>query len=228
MISFFNKNDFFFKHIRNSNKQMSWEKYIFSEIPENIYENNKNKIIYPEKEDIFNAFHYCPEDNLKVVIIGQDCYYNDNQAIGLCFAVPNETKKPPSLLNIHKEIIDDIGKIETDNTLKSWAEQGVLLLNCSLTVEKKKPGSHIKYWRKFTNQIIYDIAHENENIVFCLWGNFAKSKANIISASCNNHLILEASHPSPLSANKGGWFGCKHFSKINTFLQNNGKTPIKW
>lgn len=210
---------------------MDW-KQLFKDIDINSNDilnqiHQTNAIIYPKFEDTFKSFHMCPLEQLKVVIIGQDCYHGPNQATGLSFAVPIQEKIPPSLRNILKEIKSDIGQYNTNIDLEHWAKQGVLLLNSSLTVENKKPGSHIKQWKEFTDNIIYQISLNKSHIVFCLWGNYAKSKEKLIQNK-DSHLILTASHPSPLSANKGGWFGNKHFSTINQFLSQKYNTQINW
>jgi uracil-DNA glycosylase len=195
------------------------------EFTENAYQNS---ICYPKKEHIFSAFNACDFDEIKVVIIGQDPYHGVNQANGLCFSVNDGVKIPPSLVNIFREIKDDIGKtMPISGNLESWSKQGVLLLNSVLTVEEGKAGSHQnKGWEKFTNGVIQKISELKQNIVFLLWGNYAIKKGSVIDAS--KHIILTSGHPSPLSANRGFWFGNKHFSKTNDYLISIGKTPIKW
>jgi len=190
-------------------------------------EKDAGKNIFPPESLIFNALDLVSERNLKVVILGQDPYHGAGQANGLAFSVNTGQKIPPSLRNIFKELYDDIGApIPNHGDLTAWAKQGVLLLNSVLTVEEGKPGSHQhKGWEKFTDNIIQNISDENEGIVFMLWGNYAKSKSNLINA--NKHLILEAAHPSPLSAYQG-FFQCKHFSKTNNYLMSIGKKPIEW
>lgn len=185
--------------------------------------------IYPPKHLIFNAFNYFNINDLKVVIIGQDCYHGPEQATGLSFSVPKHIKIPPSLKNIYKELHKDEDiefLIPTHGDLENWAKQGILLLNCALTVRQKSPLSHMKYWKNFTDCIIKYISENCTNIVFLLWGTFSKSKKKLINL--DNHHILEAHHPSPLSANRGGWFGCKHFSKTNKILDSLNKTVIDW
>lgn len=188
-----------------------------------------NTICYPPKEAVFNAFKYCSFNDLKVVIIGQDPYHGKGQANGLCFSYLGEKRFPPSLKNIYKEIISDLG-IDMPNSngdLSSWAKQGVLLLNATLTVEESKPNSHQTYgWMDFTDQVIQKISEEKENVVFLLWGGFAQKKVKLIDE--NKHLVLKATHPSPLGANKGGWFGCKHFSKTNKYLQSIDVKEVDW
>jgi uracil-DNA glycosylase len=194
-----------------------------------LQELKKNKIIfYPRGEQIFNAFNLTPFDKVKVVILGQDPYHGPNQAHGLCFSVPNSVKPPPSLVNIFKELQNDIGKIINpgNGNLEYWAKQGVFLLNTTLTVEQSKPLSHQNYgWGEFTDKVISVINNHLENIVFILWGAFAQSKKNLIDS--NKHLILTAPHPSPLSAHRG-FFGSKPFSQTNTFLQSKQIDKIKW
>ena len=194
-----------------------------------LQELKKDKIIfYPRGEQIFNAFNLTPFDKVKVVILGQDPYHGPNQAHGLCFSVPNSVKPPPSLVNIFKELQSDIGEIINpgNGNLEHWAEQGVFLLNTTLTVEQSKPLSHQNYgWGEFTDKVISVIDNHLENIVFILWGAFAQSKKNLIDSK--KHLILTAPHPSPLSAHRG-FFGSKPFSQTNTFLQSKQIDKIKW
>jgi uracil-DNA glycosylase len=183
--------------------------------------------VYPPAELIFNAFNCCPYHSVRVVIIGQDPYHNPHQSHGLSFSVPDGVKLPPSLQNIYKEINHDLGKERPrSGNLERWAKQGVLLLNATLTVLENKPGSHQgKGWEEFTDAVIRTISQDKQNVVFLLWGNYARSKAALIDGS--THLILEAPHPSPLSA-RTGFFGCKHFSQANTYLTAHGYTPIDW
>lgn len=185
------------------------------------------KLIFPPKEQILKAFEYCPLDKLKVVILGQDPYHHPNQAHGLSFSVPDGVKIPPSLRNIYKTLHDDLSMpIPLSGNLTPWAKQGVLLLNVILTVNAYEPASHRKIgWEAFTDAIIRAISEQKEHVVFMLWGNFARSKASLIDPE--KHLILEAPHPSPLSAHQG-FFTCKHFSKCNAYLTANGKPPIDW
>ena len=194
-----------------------------------LQELKKNKIIfYPRGEQIFNAFNLTPFDKVKVVILGQDPYHGPNQAHGLCFSVPNSVKPPPSLVNIFKELQNDIGKIinPENGNLEYLAKQGVFLLNTTLTVEQSKPLSHQNYgWGEFTDKVISVIDNHLENIVFILLGAFAQSKKNLIDSK--KHLILTAPHPSPLSAHRG-FFGSKPFSKTNTFLQSKQIDKIIW
>ena len=184
---------------------------------------------YPKGSEIFNAFDCCPINKLKVVIIGQDPYHGINQANGLCFSVNKGISHPPSLINILKEIEDDLNfKFESNNgDLSKWANQGVMLLNATLTVREALAGSHQnKGWEIFTDKVIEIISNETNNTVFLLWGSFAKKKRKLIDVS--KHKILESGHPSPLSANRGYWFGNKHFSKCNEYLDSYGKKKIDW
>ena len=184
------------------------------------------KKIYPAARNIFNAFNLCPIDKVKVVIIGQDPYHEPGQAHGLCFSVPNGITPPPSLVNIYKEIQDDLGRpSSTKGDLTHWAEQGVLLLNSTLTVQAHLAASHAgKGWEQFTDAVIAALS-QRKNIVYMLWGSYAQKKAALVDTSQN--LVLKSVHPSPLSAYRG-FFGCRHFSKANEYLQNVGKTPIDW
>ena len=185
------------------------------------------KIIYPPGSLIFNAFENTPFDKVKVVILGQDPYHNSGEAMGLSFSVPKGVRIPPSLQNIYKEIKADLGlPIPTHGDLTNWAQQGVFLLNAMLTVENVgKASSHQNTgWQLFTDAVIKKLSNERNGIVFMLWGNFARKKAAFIDAS--KHLILEAAHPSPLAG--GAFFGSKHFSKANQYLQQHGQTPIDW
>lgn len=184
------------------------------------------KTIYPAPQNIFNAFDLCPIDQVKVVIIGQDPYHEPGQAHGLCFSVLPPTKVPPSLVNIYKEIEADLGrKSVTNGDLTYWARQGVLLLNSTLTVQAHMAGSHFgKGWEEFTDSVIRAIS-QRDNIVYMLWGSYAQKKAAFVNKEKN--LILTSVHPSPLSAYRG-FFGCKHFSRANQYLQQNGKSPIEW
>ena len=182
--------------------------------------------IFPPSDQIFAALYETSLDDTKVVIIGQDPYHKINQAHGLSFSVNPEINIPPSLVNIYKELEDDLGcKAPTQGFLMSWAKQGVLLLNSILSVEEGKPGSHAnKGWEQFTDRLI-EVLNNRNDLIFILWGNYAATKGNKIDRK--KHLVLKASHPSPLSSHKG-FFGCKHFSKTNNYLIKKGKTPINW
>jgi uracil-DNA glycosylase len=185
------------------------------------------KIIYPPGALMFNAFEKTPFNHVKVVLLGQDPYHNPGQAHGLSFSVPNGVVKPPSLINIFKELQSDLGIIPSANgNLEKWAVQGVLLLNASLTVRKNEPGSHSKIgWIDFTDAVIRKISEEKKGVVFLLWGRFAQDKQVLIDET--KHHVLKAAHPSPFSADKG-FFGCRHFSKANEFLMQEGLQPIDW
>jgi uracil-DNA glycosylase len=193
-----------------------------------LEEKTNNNIIYPSNNFIFNAFNQTPFEQVKVVIIGQDPYHGNNQAHGLSFSVRDGIEHPPSLKNIFKEIEQDLNiKYPKSGDLTPWAKQGVLLLNASLTVRKAEANSHQNIgWQKFTDHVIELLSEKRENIVFLLWGGFAKKKGNKINAS--KHHILTTGHPSPLSANRGFWFGNKHFSKTNQILSTLGQSEINW
>ena len=200
----------------------------FKELSDFVREEYKNKKVFPKPQDIFKAFWLTPFSEVKVVILGQDPYHDVGQAHGLCFSVPEGKNPPPSLKNIYKEIASDL-KIKKDSTsgnLEIWAKQGVFLLNAILSVVAHTPASHKdKGWEDFTDTVIKIISDKHENIVFMLWGNYARSKKNLIDSS--KHLILEAPHPSPFSAHSG-FFGCQHFSKCNQYLEKHGKKAIDW
>ena len=183
--------------------------------------------IYPRAANIFRAFDKCPLDSLKVVIIGQDPYHEEGQANGLCFSVNDGVKFPPSLQNIFAEIKNDLGKpIPTSGNLDRWAKQGVLLLNSVLTVRAHAAASHAnKGWEQFTDSVVRTIAENKENVVYMLWGNYAQKKGSIVDPTRN--CILKSAHPSPLSVYRG-FFGCRHFSQANAYLESVGKAPIEW
>ena len=186
------------------------------------------KEIYPKSSEIFNAFNHCDFNEVKVVIIGQDPYHGKGQANGLCFSVNNNIPKPPSLVNIFKELEDDLSKkIDTENgNLERWARQGVFLLNSTLTVEKNKPMSHSSIgWDIFTDKVIEILNKDSENLVFILWGNHAQKKIEKINIS--NHMIIKSVHPSPLSAHRG-FFGSKPFTKTNNYLKSKNISEINW
>ena len=205
------------------------EKAYFRKLEEFLDNEYKNKVIYPPRDLVFNAFSLCPLDKIKVVIIGQDPYHEPEQAMGLSFSVPSTCKVPPSLKNIYKEIEDDCNEIffNKDGDLTYLASQGVLLLNSILTVEKGKPLSHnIKEYEELYHNILKELDELDYPLVFMLWGGNAKKQSVYLKNP--KHLVLCANHPSPLSANRGGFFGCKHFSKANQFLTQNGIEPITW
>ena len=183
---------------------------------------------YPPGPQIFNAFNLCPFESVRVVIIGQDPYHEAGQAMGLSFSVPDGVAMPPSLQNIFKEIQGDLGiGVPQSGNLTRWAEQGVLLLNATLTVRAHQAGSHQRHgWERFTDAAISRLSEGRDHLVFILWGGYARSKASLIDRS--RHLVLESVHPSPLSANRGGWFGNHHFSRCNEYLAGHGMDPINW
>lgn len=204
-----------------------YQKDYFKKLIEFVKVEYKSKTIYPKQNEIFNAFRYTDFDNCKVVILGQDPYHGPNQAEGLSFSVKNEVLKPPSLQNIFKELESDL-KIQfpKHNSLKPWAQQGVLLLNAVLTVEEHKPTSHKdKGWENFTDNIIKIINKKETPVVFILWGSYAKNKKELITNP--KHLIIESAHPSPFSA-RNGFFGSKPFSRTNEFLKKNNIKEIDW
>ena len=219
------------------NLESSWQKVLKSELDkeyfktlmQNVENDYKLNVCYPPKELLFEAFNQCLFKDIKVVILGQDPYHGKNEANGLCFSVNNDIKIPPSLKNIFKEISNDLDTIfiPTSGNLLHWAQQGVLLLNATLSVKENNAGSHHKLgWEQFTDAVIKLLSDEKSNLVFLLWGNFAIKKGKKIDRT--KHLILETGHPSPLSANQGKWFGNKHFSKTNNYLKLAGKKEIIW
>ena len=205
-----------------------FEKPYFSKLIEFVKTEYSSTKIYPPGKFIFHAFDKCTFDNTKVVILGQDPYHGYNQANGLSFSVNDGIAIPPSLQNIFKEIRDDLGNpIPKSGNLERWAEQGVLLLNSTLTVRSGEAGSHQKKgWETFTDAVIKGVSDQKENVVFMLWGKYAQDKGAVIDTS--KHLILKAKHPSPMAANYGGWFGTKHFSQANDYLNSKGLDPINW
>ncbi len=205
-----------------------FEKPYFRQIIEHLKtEKEQGKVIYPPGSLIFNAFEQTPFDKVKVVLLGQDPYHGAKQAMGLSFSVPDGVNKPPSLLNIFKELHDDVGvPFPKTGNLTPWAQQGVLLLNAALTVRAADANSHAKIgWHDFTNTVIQKVSQLKENIVFLLWGKFAQEKQELIDVK--KHHILKAAHPSPFAADKG-FFGCRHFSKTNDFLMSKGIEPVDW
>ena len=204
-----------------------FEKDYFARLTDFVREEYKTGTIYPPGRLIFNAFNLCPFNQTKVVIIGQDPYHGPGQAHGLCFSVNEGIAFPPSLQNIFKEIQSDLGKpIPTNGDLTRWANQGVLLLNATLTVRAHQAGSHQRHgWEEFTDSAIRILAEKRENLVFILWGAYAQKKGAFINR--DKHLVLTSAHPSPLSA-YNGFFGNKHFSRANEYLISHGITPINW
>ncbi len=205
-----------------------WQQPYFEQLTQFVREEYRTKQIFPPGRQIFAAFDATPFDQVKVVILGQDPYHGPGQANGLCFSVNDGVPYPPSLVNIFKEVHDDTGApIPTSGNLTRWARQGVLMLNATLTVEAHRAGSHQgKGWEQFTDAAIAALATRRRGLVFMLWGNYAKQKGRFINRL--DHLVLTAAHPSPLSANRGGWFGCHHFSQANAYLQRQGLAPIQW
>lgn len=214
----------------------SWKKYLQPEFETSYFKNlmsfvdeeYENYQCFPKATEIFNAFNHCCFEDVKVVIIGQDPYHDVGQANGLCFSVNDGIKHPPSLVNIFKELESDLEiPYPTSGNLMPWAEQGVLLLNATLTVRAHQAGSHQKKgWELFTDSVINIISKEKRDVIFLLWGGFAKKKIKLIDTK--KHIVLESGHPSPLSANRGYWFGNKHFSKTNFLLEQVGQNPIAW
>ena len=204
-----------------------FEKPYFQALAAQLHqEKREGRTIYPPGPLIFNAFNLTPFDKVKVVIIGQDPYHGPGQAEGLSFSVPHGVPLPPSLVNIYKEIESDLGvQLHKDGSLRGWAEQGVFLLNAVLTVRAGQPTSHSRIgWAEFTDAVIRTLSQERRGLVFLLWGNFARSKKELIDTS--RHTVLEAAHPSPLA--RGAFFGCRHFSRANQVLVSQGETPIDW
>ena len=205
-----------------------FEKSYFKDLVGFVRSEYQNYTCYPKGKDIFAAFDFCPFDTIKVVIIGQDPYHGVGQANGLCFSVHDQISHPPSLINIFKEIESDV-KIPypKSGNLERWAEQGVLLLNATLTVRAHQAASHQnKGWEIFTDAVISKISEQKEHVVFLLWGGYAKRKGAKINKQ--KHCVLTSGHPSPLSANRGYWFGNKHFSQTNTYLERVGNQEINW
>ena len=207
--------------------QVEFDKPYFESLVSFVKQEYASNTIFPPARQIFNAFNTCPFNNVKVVILGQDPYHGPGQAHGLCFSVNDGIQFPPSLQNIFKEITSDLGiPAPKTGNLTRWAEQGVLLLNATLTVRASQAGSHQgKGWQEFTDAVIKTISEKAENVVFILWGSYAIKKKALIDSS--KHCILTAPHPSPLSSYRG-FFGCKHFSQTNNYLTSKGKQPIEW
>ena len=208
--------------------QPEFDKPYFKDLTNFVKKEYENYTCYPKGKEIFSAFDFCSFNDLKVVIIGQDPYHGENQANGLCFSVKDKMKHPPSLKNIFKEIATDLGnEIPQSGNLEKWAKQGVLLLNATLTVRESEAGSHQKKgWETFTDSVIKIINDKKENVIFLLWGGFAKQKAKLINKS--KHHVFETGHPSPLSANRGYWFGNKCFSNTNFLLGQISQPAVIW
>ncbi len=207
--------------------QQEFDKPYFSALTDFVRNEYRTARVYPPGALIFNAFNLCPFDNVKVVLIGQDPYHGEGQAHGLCFSVNDGIQFPPSLRNIFKEVSEDVGApIPQSGNLTRWAQQGVLLLNATLTVREHAAGSHQKKgWEEFTDAVIRTVSEQCRNVVFILWGSYAQSKSALIDSS--RHLVLRSVHPSPLSAH-AGFFGNHHFSRTNEYLREHGKTEIEW
>lgn len=207
--------------------QKEFNKPYFEQLANFVKDEYKNKTIYPPAKFIFEAFNKTPFDKVNIVILGQDPYHGENQAHGLSFSITPPTPPPPSLVNIYKEIETDLGKVTNKNgNLNHWADQGVMLLNATLTVRAHQAGSHQKKgWEEFTDAVIKNLSDKKENLIFILWGRYAQNKGKIING--NKHLIIESAHPSPLSA-YNGFFGSKPFSKSNNYLKLHHKKPINW
>ncbi|MDY8136312.1 uracil-DNA glycosylase [Aquimarina sp. 2201CG5-10] len=220
----------------NVNIESGWKQQLteefnkpyFTQLTDFVKVEYKTQKCFPKGSEIFSAFDYCNFDDVKVVIIGQDPYHGVGQANGLCFSVNDGIDMPPSLINIFKEIESDIGNpFPSNGNLQRWAKQGVLLLNATLTVRAHQAGSHQKKgWEHFTDAVIQTISNKKENVVFLLWGGYAKKKGAKINSS--KHCVLTSGHPSPLSANRGYWFGNKHFSKANAYLKETNQILIDW
>ena len=208
--------------------QTEFDKPYFAELVGFVRSEYKAGTVYPPARLIFNAFDSCPFDNVRVVIIGQDPYHGVGQAHGLSFSVNDGVPPPPSLINIYREISDDLHITPySSGNLVRWAKQGVMLLNATLTVRASSPGSHqTRGWEQFTDAVIRTVAEQRTNVVFLLWGNYARQKGAKIDRA--KHLVLESGHPSPMSANKGYWFGNRHFSQTNSYLISKGLQPIDW
>lgn len=213
-------------HFKDIIEEESKKDY-YKKLHEFVYKAYEEHTIFPDKKNIFAALKYTPYENVKVVILGQDPYHGLGEAHGMAFSVCPGIKIPPSLQNIYKELHEELGcYIPNNGYLMKWAHQGVLLLNSVLTVQKDLPASHRGIgWEAFTDKIIEEVNKKDEPVVFMLWGNFAKSKASLITNP--KHLVLTCAHPSPFSA-RYGFFGCNHFKKANEFLKENGKQPIDW
>lgn len=205
-----------------------FNKPYFEELIAFVKDEYRTAQIYPPGKLIFNAFNHCPVEKTKVVILGQDPYHGPGQAHGLCFSVPEGIQYPPSLQNIFKEIHSDLGSpIPTSGNLERWADQGVLLLNATLTVKAHQAGSHQnRGWEKFTDAVIQRLTQKKDKLVFLLWGSYAQRKGAFIDT--NKNLVLKCVHPSPLSANRGGWFGNHQFSQVNQYLRENSMSEIVW
>jgi len=203
-----------------------FKKEYYLKLREFLKSEYSSRIIYPDMYNIFNAFKHTSYEDVKVVLLGQDPYHEPGQAQGLCFSVPSDFKKPPSLVNMYKELQDELGIVRTTGSLEDWADQGVLLLNAVLTVRKGAAGSHAgKGWEVFTDRVIELLNEREDPCIFLLWGGYARKKKALITNK--RHFVLESAHPSPLSA-YNGFFGNGHFKKVNEILVSMGKDPIDW
>lgn len=225
-------------NLREQNIHSSWKEFFneqkkqtyFQELEQFLQQEQQTYCpdlqLYPPPNLVFNSLNQCPFEQVKIVLLGQDPYHNVGQAMGLSFSVPKDVKIPPSLKNIYKELQNDLGiKCPQDGDLTKWSQQGVLLLNSALTVRQHCPNSHAKYWTPFTDNLIKYLSDQGD-IIFILWGGYAKKKKKLINTNKNH--ILEANHPSPLSCNRGGFWGCRHFSQCNQLLEKMNKKPIQW
>ena len=216
-------------HIGNSWDELlknEWNEEYYLSLRAFLASEYRTQVIFPPMNDIFNAFKLCAYEDVKVVLLGQDPYHEPGQAQGLCFSVPDGFPLPPSLKNIYQELAEDLRVVRRSGNLEDWAEQGVLLLNAVLTVRRGQAGSHAgKGWEIFTDRVIELLNERSDPVVFLLWGGYARKKKALITNP--RHYVLEAAHPSPLSA-YNGWFGCRHFSRTNGILESLGKAPIDW
>jgi uracil-DNA glycosylase len=199
----------------------------FTVLSEKVLQAYRDEVVFPPLNQLFEAFNQCSFENTRVILLGQDPYHGEGQAHGLSFSVPNSIPLPPSLKNIYKELFNDLGLMRASGDLSDWAKQGVLLLNTSLTVRAGEAGSHASFpWPVFTKAVLNALNTQDKPLVFLLWGNHAQQFASMIDET--KHAVIKSAHPSPLAANRGGWFGTKPFSKTNDFLISRGMLPIRW
>ncbi|MEY4987868.1 MAG: hypothetical protein RL567_1647 [Bacteroidota bacterium] len=205
----------------------TFESEKFTVLSEKVLQAYRNEVVFPPLSQLFEAFNQCSFENTRVILLGQDPYHGMGQAHGLSFSVPNSIPLPPSLKNIYKELFNDLGLMRASGDLSDWAKQGVLLLNTSLTVRAGEAGSHASFpWPVFTKAVLNALNAQDKPLVFLLWGNHAQQFASMINET--KHAVIKSAHPSPLAANRGGWFGTKPFSKTNDFLISRGMLPIRW
>ncbi len=205
----------------------TFESEKFTVLSEKVLQAYRNEVVFPPLSQLFEAFNQCSFENTRVILLGQDPYHGMGQAHGLSFSVPNSIPLPPSLKNIYKELFNDLGLMRASGDLSDWAKQGVLLLNTSLTVRAGEAGSHASFpWPVFTKAVLNALNTQDKPLVFLLWGNHAQQFASMIDET--KHAVIKSAHPSPLAANRGGWFGTKPFSKTNDFLISRGMLPIRW